>query len=542
MTDFNFDNLTAEEMKLCLTKMVKLIETLQEQLNTTLEVNAALGAELKFLRAKPFSGKTEHLSEEQMLLFSISALLDDSVAAVQEKDITSVSKQKPTLTQAKPRKSQEERWAHLVATPVLIPVPEAEMVCPCCAETKVVIGSEVSRQLEYKPASLSVTEYHRLKVACRRCAEFVSIAPAAPKLIKKGTASSGLIAQIAISKYCDHLPLSRQENIFARMGTPISRSSMCDWLKMAATKLAPLVEAIRKRVLQSGVIWTDDTRVKLKESIRNENGIRLVESRMWTYKGDTSHPFDFFDHTRSRRRDGPKKVLSGFRGILQADAYAGYDHIYTSGEVVEAACMAHVRRKFYEAISSAGTLGVAAVRIIDSLYHVEHEAEAIAIEKEMSRQEFFSLRLQLRKEKSFEIMLQFERWLSDTKRSQVPESPISKAINYTQNNWDALFTIFTNGEVTLDNNFAEGALRRIALGRKNYLFFGNEGGGQTAACFYTLIASAIRNELEPFAYLKDVLHRLTMTPDVSLNQLMPDAWKPLEVEVAARNSSRSLTD
>jgi len=197
--------------------------------------------------------------------------------------------------------------------------------------------------------------------------------------------------------------------------------------------------------------------------------------------------------------------------------------------------MAHVRRKFYEAISSAGTLGVAAVRIIDSLYHVEHEAEAIAREREMSRQEFFALRLQLRKEKSFGIMLQFERWLSDTKRAQVPESPISKAINYTQKNWDALFTIFTNGEVTLDNNFAEGALRRIALGRKNYLFFGNEGGGQTAACFYTLIASAIRNELEPFAYLKDVLHRLTMTPDVSLNQLMPDAWKPLEVEVAARN-------
>lgn len=401
-----------------------------------------------------------------------------------------------------------------------------EQICPCCSKQKTLIGVEISRQLEYIPSSLFVIEYHRQKVSCKSCAEFVTIAPAAPKLIKKGLPGCGLVAYVAVSKYADHLPLSRQENIFNRMGSPVARSTMCDWLKLAEDKLKHLVSLIKKKVLQSSIIWTDDTTVKLKETVSNAAGKKLVESRMWTYRGDILHPYIFYDHTRSRKRDGPKRILDGFSGILQADAYAGYNCIYASGEVLEAACLAHVRRKFYESILSSGLVALTALNLIDGMYRIEHEAEDRAARENMSTAEFFSLRLAMRKEKSSEKMAHFKIWLDENEKIHLPQSAIAKAINYTLNNWDALNTIFVNGEVTLDNNFAEGALRRIALGRKNYLFFGNENGGKTAATFYTLIASASRNGIEPFVYLRDVLHCLTTNPDIDLNELLPDVWRP----------------
>ena len=300
---------------------------------------------------------------------------------------------------------------------------------------------------------------------------------------------------------------------------------MCDWLKAGAQTLKPVAELIRKKIMESEVCWTDDSPVKLKIAIEAAAlSRRLPESRVWSYRGDWLHPYIYYHFTRSRKRDGPREILKGYTGILQADAYAGYNCIYASGEVLEAACLAHVRRKFFEAILSAGEDAVTAVRMIDSFYRVEHEAEKIAAKNAYELKDFFRLRLELRQAKTRGLMEQFKEWLDRESVKQLPQSRIGKAIKYTLNNWVALNTIFLNGEVTLDNNLAEGALRRVALGRKNYMFFGSEGGGETAAIFYTLIASAARNRVEPFKYLRDLLTRLTVNPMTDINELLPDRW------------------
>lgn len=532
MNDLDFSFHSDEDIESTFYKLMTLVADLQEKLSISQSVNIELASqlelvqqELRLLRAKPFIGKNEHVSADQLLLFSKTTLLDPLVEEGSKKD-EEAKKGKPSRLSKRARLTRNERLQNLSVRKVILPIPEGDQICPCCSKQKTLIGVEISRQLEFIPSSLFVIEYHRQKVSCKSCSEFVTIAPVAPKVIKRGLPGCGLVAYVAVSKYADHLPLSRQENIFIRMGSPVSRSTMCDWLKLAADKLQRLVNLIKKKVLESSIIWTDDTTVKLKETVSNAAGKKLVESRMWTYRGDMLHPYIFYDHTRSRKRDGPKKVLTGFTGILQADAYAGYNCIYASGEVLEAACLAHVRRKFYESILSSGLVALTALSLIDGMYHIEHEAEDRAAREHLTTEEFFSLRLAMRKEKSSEKMLQFKKWLDVNEKIQLPQSAIAKAIQYTQNNWEALNTIFVNGEVTLDNNFAEGALRRIALGRKNYLFFGSENGGKTAAIFYTLIASASRNGIEPFEYLRDVLHCLTTNPDIDLSELLPDVWRP----------------
>jgi hypothetical protein len=326
------------------------------------------------------------------------------------------------------------------------------------------------------------------------------------------------------------------------MGLPIARSTMCDWVQAGAQTLKPVAELIRKEIMKSDICWTDDSPVKLKIAIEAAAlSRRLPESRVWTYRGDSLHPYIYYHFTRSRKRDGPRQILEGYSGILQADAYAGYNCIFASGDVLEAACLAHVRRKFFEAILSAGEDAVDAVRIIDALYRVEHEAEKIAATNGYAKKDFFRLRLEMRDVKSRSLMEKFKSWLDVQNVKQLPQSRIGKAIKYTLNNWAALNTIFLNGEVTLDNNLAEGALRRVALGRKNYLFFGSEGGGETAAIFYTLIASATRNGIEPFKYLRDLLSRLTVNPMTDIRELMPDRWQDKTTDYCERMTLQAPT-
>lgn len=482
--------------------------------------------ELRYVRAKQFCAKTEKMPNGQIGIFdnlgSIEPPKGDESSDVPPKTIFNRNVSKKGRKSAGYRK---ELFQDLPRKKVEVPLPEAHWICDCCNGRKVKIGEEVSEQIDFVPATIFVIENIRPKVACRQCEEGVKIAPKVVKLIKKGLPGFGLVAHIAISKYGDHLPLKRQEAILGRMGLPIARQTMWDWLFAGSEVLKPLAERIKAEVIQSDIIWTDDTPVKLKIAIEAAAlNRKLPECRMWAYRGDSLHPYIYYDFTLTRKREGPVSALKGFAGILQADAYAGYDCVYTTGEVLEAACFAHVRRKFFEAILSAGETAITAVRMIDALYHVEHETERIAAKNFYGQQDFFKLRLEMRNVKSRSLVARLKEWLDEQSVKQLPQSRIGKAIKYALNNWVALNTLFLNGEVTLDNNLAEGALRRIALGRKNYLFFGSEAGGKAAAIYYTLIASATRNGIEPFKYLRDVLTRLTMEPGIDLDELLPDRW------------------
>ncbi|MGZ3357236.1 MAG: IS66 family transposase, partial [Isosphaeraceae bacterium] len=250
-------------------------------------------------------------------------------------------------------------------------VPPEQRLCPDCGRTRNCLGEEVREQLEYVPASLLVIEHVRPKYACSACAAHVVIAERLPEPIEKGLPGPGLLAQVAVSKYADHLPLYRQEGIFKRFGVDLSRSTMCDWMAAAAGLLAPIVMAMLKRVLLSEVIQTDDTPVP----VQDHDGKGIKTGRLWNYRGDHNHRFTVYDYTPDRSRDGPERVLKGFEGYLQADAYSAYDGLYADGTIIEVGCWMHARRKFYEVRTSDPARSHLVLAWVGGLYKIEEDAK-----------------------------------------------------------------------------------------------------------------------------------------------------------------------
>jgi hypothetical protein len=354
-----------------------------------------------------------------------------------------------------------------------------------------------------------------------------------------------------------HLPLHRQEHILARHGIQIARSTTCDWMAQCAKLLRPLYVRMTEKVLQSKVIHTDDTPV----NVQDRNLDRTRTGRFWVYLGDAVHPYTVFSYTPSRSRDGPQAFLKGWSGYLQADAFGGYDGIYAGeagGCVTEVACWAHARRKFYEARTSDPATSTHALAYIRLLYDVEDEAkerfeqqdvDAEAAERDQGgsrageptlQRSLSAIRLALRREKSVPRLQQFNTWLESQQASRggpvLPKSPMGQAILYAMNQWDALCVYTTDGDLAIDNNVAENALRRVAVGRKNWLFCGSDHGGTTAAVLFSLIATCRRHRVDPFAYLRDVLTRIASAPIHQLDPFLPDSWtrrKPSQVEAAA---------
>jgi transposase len=392
-------------------------------------------------------------------------------------------------------------------------VTTAELPCPDCGEVRKEIGESISEQYEYIPASVCVIEHARTKYACASCQGNVIIAEAPAKPIEKGLAGAGMLAYVATSKFGDHLPLNRLEGIFERQGAHIPRSTMCDWIAGTAAILLPLHNHMKNRVLASHVIFTDDTPVKLQDR-HHENNIR--EARIWVYLGDEKNRFTVFDFTESRKRDGPKKFLDGFRGYLQADAFAGYDCLYTTGEVNECACMAHARRKFYECLGSDKTAAEQVLEMIRELYLIERDGASLT----------HDARRQLRLERSAPILHKMHVWLRTYRLTTLPKSSLGKAINYALNNWRALCRYLNHGELEIDNNRSERAIRPVAIGRKNWLFAGSREGGKNAAIIASFIATCKEHKLNPQRYLEDVITRLTAGADFDLDQSLPGNWVP----------------
>ena len=386
-----------------------------------------------------------------------------------------------------------------------------EKTCSGCGRAKDRIGQDVTKILEHVPSKLEVHEHVRPKYACRYCKDGVSSPPPPERPIARGIAGPGLIAQIVVSKFGDHLPLYRQEDIFVRHGLHIARSTLCDWVSAAAELLQPLYALQRRLALQSAVMWTDDTPVTVLTG--TDEGSR--QGRFWTYIGDDEHPYSVYDFTMSRGRDGPQSFLQNFRGYLHADAYAGYDAIFlgSDSEVVEVACWAHARRKFFDARKNYPREAHQVLDWIGQLYTIEDRARELPA----------SARSQLRCAEADRVLDELEAYLATLATTVLPKSALAKAVSYARNQWTALRCYTTDGRLTIDNNTSERTLRHQAIGRKNWLFLGSADAGPRAAVLYTILAGAKRHRLEPWAYVRELLMRLHAA-DARLEEMLPDHW------------------
>jgi transposase len=348
-------------------------------------------------------------------------------------------------------------------------------------------------------------------------APVVIAAPKPAMPIAKGMAGPGLLAHLIVSKYVDHLPLYRLESIYERQGLFLPRSTLCDWLLACGQLLRPLYDRLVYWTLLSRSLHTDDTSLKLQDPKTH----LLSTARMWTYVGDDAHRYNVFDFTLNRKRDGPQQFLAGYQGYLHADAFSGYDCLYlpdpltSTARIIEVACNAHARRKFYEARTSDVLRSHQALAYYRQLYELERQAKDFSA----------SQRLQMRQELSLPILAKFHAWIEKEHPEVLPKSPMAEALGYARNNWSALVRYTEAGFLDIDNNVAEREMKRIAIGRKNWLFVGSPQGGQMAAVMLSFTSTCHRLDIEPWAYLQDVLTRLPTMRSGQLDELLPDRWQ-----------------
>lgn len=408
-------------------------------------------------------------------------------------------------------------------------LPEAERMCPCCKKPMAKIDEEITERLDVEPIKVFVNQYVQFKYACKGCPDGsggVKTAPSVPAVIEKGLAEPALLAQVVVAKYADHAPLHRQQAIFARHGVDLPKTTMCDFVAGVSDLVTPVVKELKRGILAGSVIHSDDTHVVVQDA-NAKGGSR--RGFLWVYTGENGDVV--FDFTDSRGREGPGSFLSGFAGYLQVDAYAGYDQIFMRQKVIEVACWAHVRRRFFEAAKLGSEIGAQVVGMIQGLYAVEQEAADLKLDPEQ--------RKALRQEKAKPLLETAFPWLQAEAKRALPTSALGKAFSYCLKLWPALLQYLQDGRLAIDNNIAERAMRRVAVGRKNWMFAGSDEGGRRAANLYSLIASCHAHGVEPWAYLKDILPKLATTPDRLIAELTPRGWKASKAQAAMADLTSS---
>jgi transposase len=462
--------------------------------------------------------KSEQLSADQLALFAAAweARQEEAEAPAKpdgsdEDDATTgagepARQKRAGGRQPLARNLKRERIVHDLA--------DGEKHCAACQQDLRPIGEESSERYEYIPAQLTVIEDVCKKYACA-CTVKTATKPSQP--IEKSTAGASVLAQVIVAKTADHLPLHRQEKIFERHGVDISRKTMCGWLAQCADLLKPLYASAKEVLFQSKVIGTDDTSVKVLD-------VKLPfarTGRIWPYYGDQDHPVILYDYTATRERAGPEKFLKGYRGYLQADAYGGYDAFFKDPArgLIEVGCWAHARRYFHKALESDQPHMGPALLLIAQLYRVEKQARPLTAED----------RLGLRQLQSQPILGKLRNYLLEIQPEVLPKSPEGRAVRYTLKNWTALTRYCEDGSLEIDNNATERAIRGVAVGRNNWMFFGSDQGGTTAAVLRSFVASCQRVGVDPFAWLKDVLSRIADHPITRVTELLPHNWVPAQV-------------
>jgi transposase len=387
------------------------------------------------------------------------------------------------------------------------------MCCPDCGGSLKQFGEDVSEQLEYVPESFKVIRHVRPKFACTACERVVEAA-APPRPIERGLAGPALLAHVLVSKFCDHQPLYRQSEIYARQGVEIERSTLAGWVGASSALLDPLVDALREYVLAGRKIHADDTPMPV---LAPGTG-KTKTGRLWTYVRDErpaaekTAPAVWFAYSEDRKGEHPRAHLKTFKGALQADAYSGFHHLYDGGAIYEVACWAHSRRKFYEIHTAhPSPITTEALGRIGVLYGIEEEIRGKPAD----------FRRQVRQSRARPLLEDFRTWMEKSLRQLSPKSETAAAIRYALSRWRALVRYVDDGLLEIDNNPAERALRCVALGRKNYLFAGADSGGERAAAIYSLIGSAKLNGLDPELYLRTVLAQIANHPISRIVELLP---------------------
>jgi len=511
-----------------------VIDAQHDTIEKQLKKLEGLHQQLARLLRRQYGPQKERIDPNQLTLFTAEEIVqlanelergmidsvstDDGSPGDESKDENSgspaaASKDKPN------RKGHGRRPlpSHLPRETVVHDLTDEERLCPCCGKLRTPIGSEVSEQLEFVPAQLKVIQHQRVKYACRGCEEQVAIAPKPPQPIDKGLPGPGLLAHTVLSKYGDYLPLYRQEDILSRRGILLRRSTLCDWIAAAADLLKPFYDALCHRVRQSRVIHTDDTSIKMLAEGQ------CLNCQFWTYVGDAANPFVAYEFSLTRAGKNPSRFLEEFQGFLQADAFSGYDQVYSKGRVIEVACMAHCRRYWWEAKETDSRRAHEAISYIARLYTLENRFENALLTGDALRA--------ARQQHAAPILMAFDTWLRTEQGNVLPKSPIGQAFTYTRNQWKALCRYTEDGALAIDNNLAERMVKLPAIFRKNALFVGSETGGHRAAILLSVIASAKHCQVEPWAWLNAVLKELplrlasqTATGPPDISDLLPDAW------------------
>ena len=467
-----------------------------------------LRQQLELYRRYVFGPRRERLIEApgQGHLFELDVV--ESIPAPPEPPLD--EHQAPARRQRRSRKPDYDRLPQIR---IEHDVPEADKVCTHCGEAKARIGEDEARVLNFIPARFELQVHVLPKYACSHCRDGVVAPEGPPRAISGCIAGAGVLAEVVASKFAEHMPLYRFEDTSTRYGLYLPRSTLCDWVRNVADLLKPLYQLQKDLVQTAPVIWTDDTHV----TVLGGDKPGSHKGRFWVYIGPTALPYDVYDFTENRKRDGPSQFLANFRGFLQADAFSGYDGIYwkSDGQILEVACWAHARRKFYEARSSSPVEASLIIQMIRRLYKVEDRARPLGDDA----------RRVLRQTESVPILDRLREELNRLSADLLPKSALTKAVTYALNQWQALCRYTDDGRLTIDNNTSECRIRDQAIGRKNWMFLGSAEAGPRAAVLCTVIAGAKRHRLEPWAYLHDVILQLSVDagPE-SLARLLPDRW------------------
>ena len=499
----SLDELSAEQLR-------EMAARLMGQLRHQSALLEKLSYENALLKRMKFATQSERFNTEQR------SLLEDEIDA----DLAAVADAIDALNTQQAPAPQTKQQAKRQPLPANLPRREIRhepdsTTCQCGCQLKR-IGEDVAEKLDYVPGVFSVERHVRGKWACSQCETIVQ-APVPAHVIDKGIPTTGLLAQVLVAKYADHLPLYRQESIFGRAGVAIPRSTLAQWVGTCGVRLQPLVDALKTEILQRRVLHADETPVQM---LKPGDG-KTHRAYLWAYAPGAFEDMKavVYDFCESRAGEHARKFLGEWRGSLTCDDFSGYKALIASG-VTEVGCLAHARRKFFDLhVANKSQIAEFALEQFARVYDIEREV------KELNTNQ----RQEARQHKARPVLDALHEWMTLQRRRVPNGSATARALDYSLRRWDALTRFVDDGQLPVDNNLIENQIRPIALGRNNWLFAGSLRAGQRAAAVMSLIQSARMNGHDPYTYLKDVLTRLPTQRASQIGELLPHCWKAIAV-------------
>lgn len=507
--------MTSEDLQASNTALSDEVQRTQASLKIALLTIDKLKVELAYLRRMKYGRSSEQLEHAQLELVGGMVAAPAAEPASNVTAIESARKERV----AKTRPGLRDLPEHLPRHTVVHAAPLGHgggCDCQACGRALCEIGQDVSEVLDYEPGSFYVVRHVRPRLACSGC-KTITQAAAPSRPVERGLAGPGLLAHILVGKYADSLPLYRQCQIYAREGVMLERSTLTDWVGQAARLLTPLAQAIGRHVLRADKIHGDDTPIR----VLGGKGSKAKTGRLWVYVRDDrpagvqAPPAVWFQYSPGRHGEHPARHLKDWQGILQADAFAGYNQLYADGRIVEAACWSHARRKLWDIHERQhrlpGTLAHQGLERIAKIFKIEAEIRGRSVLR----------RRRVRQVRTQPVLKDLQAWMNATLTQVSAKSPLAQAIGYAVSNWTALVRFIGDGRIEAENNAAERALRAVAIGRKNFLHLGSDAGGNSAAVIYTLIGTAKLNGINPQHYLRYVLERTAEHPINRIDELLP---------------------